>query len=200
MTGTWLATRSSSIKPRATKAPRTSAPATPPAMAPARVRGLKWSDLNHLEIFRGAGDRAGIQVVEDEARLGMAFLERRRGLPAHVAEDVARTGRLDDRDVGPVDQPLQRRGGLGVARVRKNLAAEVDPVAVAAGRAVVQRDGLIAITAGLAARPGVYVAGLEARSHDRLPVDSPAHLEQRLEAITNAGRSDDRQHSRVGDA
>src|SRR5579859_6339159 len=104
-TGATLVTRSSSTTPSTMNPPKTSAPAIPPAITPTRPRGVNrgpreltatplssWgcSDFEDLEVFRGPGHGAGVQVVEDEPGVGVSLLERGRRLPAHVAEDVAR--------------------------------------------------------------------------------------------------------------
>ena len=70
------------------------------------------------------------------------------GLPAHVAEDVPGTGRLDDRDVGAVDQLVEGRRRFRVARVRDDLAVDVDPVTIAAHRSVVKLHRLVADARG----------------------------------------------------
>src|SRR5438067_2481721 len=134
-------------------------------------------------------------MVEDESGLRVPLLERGSRLPAHVAEYIARTRRLDDRHIGAVHQPLERGRRLGVTGVGEDLAADMEPVAVAAGGTVVQLYGLVPITYNLPLRPRGDVAGLEAGQHDRLPVDAPAHLEQRLEALLHPIGADEGQRS-----
>src|SRR6266699_1933007 len=138
-------------------------------------------------------------MVEQEPRLRVALLQGAGGFPAHVTENVAGTRRLDDRDVGAVDQRVQRRGRLGVARISENPVAELDPVAVAAGRTVVELDGLVLVSRHVAPLAGGYVSGLEARQHHGLPVDAPADLEQGLEPLIDAVRPDEGDYSRLVD-
>src|SRR5689334_1960527 len=116
----------------------------------------------------------------------MALLQGRGRLPAHVTENVARTRRLDDRDVGAVDERVQRCGRLSITRIGEDLVSELDAVAVAACRAMVELDGLVLVTGHLAPLARGDVSGLEARQHDGLPVDTPADLEQCLQPLVDS--------------
>src|SRR5437899_662613 len=138
-------------------------------------------------------------MVEQEPRFRVALLQGAGGFPAHVTENVAGTRSLDDRDVGAVDQRVQRRGRLRVTRISEDPIAELDPVAVAAGRTVVELDGLVLVTRHLAPLAGGYVSGLKARQHHGLPVDAPADLEQSLQPLVDAVRSDKGDRSRLVD-
>src|SRR4051812_18348183 len=122
MTGTRFVTRPSSTSPRTMKPANTRAPAMPPAMAPARARGFNpGSDLDDLEVARRAPDPAGIEVVEDEARIRVPLPEVGGRLPAHVTEHVAWPRGLNDGDVGAVHESVERSRRLGIARVSENL-------------------------------------------------------------------------------
>src|SRR5690242_17683172 len=116
MSGIGLPTRLEMSPPKPASAPKTIAPATPPAMAPTRTGGLKRElsggplNFDHLQVFHGAGHRSRVHVVEEETRVGMAFAQLLRRLPAHVAENVSGACRLDDGDVGVVDELVQRSG------------------------------------------------------------------------------------------
>src|SRR5260221_9029689 len=112
-------------------------------------------------------------MVEQEPRLRVALLQGPSGFPAHVTENVARPRRLDDRDVGAIDQRVEGRGRLGVTGVGEQAITELDSVAVAAGRTVVELDGLVLVTRHLATLAGGDVSGLETPQHDGLPVDAP---------------------------
>ena len=138
-------------------------------------------------------------MIEEEARRRVALLQRRGGLPAHVAEHVAGPGRLDDRHVGAVDEPVERRRRLGVAAVREHLAVDVEPVAVRSRSSVVEPHRLVAVPGDLAAAPRRDVPGFEPRQHHRLPIDAPAHLEQRLQTFLNSFRPDEREEPRLVD-
>src|SRR5690348_2952506 len=127
MTGMGLPTRLESKPPSPAMATNTKAPATPPATAPTRA-GAVLLDLNHLQVFDRASRGSRVHVVEEESRVGMALPQLGGVLPAHVAKDVARSRGLDDRDVGPVDQLVERLGRLGVARISHDLAVHVDSI------------------------------------------------------------------------
>src|SRR5258708_12334537 len=71
-------------------------------------------------------------MVEHEPGLRVPALQLGRRLPAHVAEHVARAGRLDDRDVGSIHQLVQGSGHLGIAGVGEDSAVDLDSIAVAA--------------------------------------------------------------------
>src|SRR6266704_867344 len=134
------------------------------------------SDFEHLQVFRRPGHGARVKMVEQEPRLRVALLERGSGFPAHVTENVARPRRLDDRHVGAVDQRVERRSRFSVTGVGEQAIAELDAVAVAAGRTVVELDSLVLMTRHLATLAGGDVSGLEAWQHHGLPVDAPADL------------------------
>src|SRR5690348_7997064 len=91
-----------------------------------------------------------------------------------------------------VHQLVQRRGGLGVARVRDHLAVHVDPVTGSAHRPVVELDGLVTHSGRRAGGARRDVARLELRAHDALPVGPPAHLPQLLEECLDSIRPDER--------
>src|SRR4029077_2924920 len=67
----------------------------------------------------------------------------------------------------------------------------MDPVTVAAGGAMVQLDGLVAVARHLRVGPRGDVLRLEPRQHDRLPVDAPADLKERVEALGYPVRPDE---------
>src|SRR5258708_39401864 len=127
----------------------------------------------------------------------MTLLQGFSRFPAHVAEDVSRPGRLDDGDIGSLDERVQRSRRLGVSRVGDELAFDPDAVAVGAARPVVELDGFVLVPRRLAGRLGRFVSDLEARPHHRLPVGSPADLPQSLEPLLDAGRADKCDRARI---
>src|SRR5712692_7944296 len=148
-TGTAFATRLVKRRPR---------PMKPPArerrrrFQPQRRRDSRVSDVDHLKVGHRIFDGAGIEMVEQEPRLRMPALELTSRFPAHMAEDVAGSRRLDDRHVRPLDQRVQRSGRLGVARIGEDAAIDLDAIAVAAARPVVELDRLVFVTGGGARR------------------------------------------------
>src|SRR2546427_452888 len=169
----------------------------PPQHRRAPRRCWAVSDLDHLQVFDRAGDRARVHVIEEEARIWMTLPQLRRRLPAHVAEDVARTGRLDNRGVGSLDQLVQWRCGLGVAGVGHDLAVDVDAISIAAHGPVVQLDALVLDPCHRAGCLRGHVADLELGPHDPVPVGSPADLPQFLEVPLDAGRADESERTPV---
>src|SRR4029077_8663653 len=113
------------------------------------------------------------------------------GFPAHVAENIPRTGRLDNRDVRAIDQLLERRGRFGVSRVRKDAVVDADAVTVRPAGAVVELDRLVLVTRDGAGWLGRLVRHFEPVPHGELPVLAPADLEQRLESLFDAVGSDE---------
>src|SRR2546428_7296305 len=104
-------------------------------------------------------------MVEHEPRLRVALLQGGGGLPAHVTENVAGTGRLDDRDIGAVHQCVKRRSRLGATRAGEDPVAELDAVAIATGRTVVESDGLVLLSRHTAPLPDGSITRLDARPH-----------------------------------
>src|SRR5437764_1224684 len=110
-------------------AANTSRPAAPPMTKAPSERSEpapagRGSDIDHLEVADGALEAAFVDVDEEEPGLRVAVAQRVRLLEAEVREGLTGCGRLDDRDLRPFDEPVQRRCGGGVARIGEQPAAD----------------------------------------------------------------------------
>ena len=101
------------------------------------------SDIDDLEVGDCAIEGAFVDVDEQEAGVGVAVAKRVRLLPAEVRVGLPGAGRLDDRDLGALDQAVQRWARDAVTRIGEQAAADPQPVAGAAARPVVELDRLV---------------------------------------------------------